>query len=237
MDNTSNPEYLRTIDHVCEPDRRSIQLVSVNIQTGMIKDANLTDQHSAISRFVLNKDVPEEIRIHFETSKNLYLYAWFVFRFYPVAEQQALASLEFALRAYLKEFVGWYIVQHRNGQEPGLGALLKHAIKQQVLRNEAFSCRDRWALKFAQNRYRFEKMKKMMDENIDSMEMDESTVQASEADFNYDWLGAFIDSIPAIRNDYAHGSKTLKHSVLHTFEVVTEIINQLYPENRAGSVR
>jgi hypothetical protein len=205
MDNTSNPEYLRTVDLVCEPDRRSTQLVSVNIQTGRIKDANLADQHSAISRFVLNNDVPEEIRIHFETAKNLYLYAWFVFRFYPVAEQQALASLEFSLRVYLKEFVERYIAQHRNGQEPGLGALLRHAIKQQVVRNEAFSCRDRWALNIAQSRYRFEQMNKIMDENIDLMEMDESTVQATAADFDHDWLSAFIEYIPAIRNDYAHG--------------------------------
>ena len=74
-------------------------------------------------------------------------------------------------------------------------------------------------------------MKKMMDENIDSMEMDESTVQATAADFDHDWLSAFIEYIPAIRNDYAHGSQTLKHAVPHTFDVATEIINQLYPDN------
>lgn len=231
MDNSSNPEYLRTVELVCEPDRRSTQLATINIETGLIKSKTLADQHQAISKFCLNQDVPEVIRVHFETAKNLYLYAWFVFRFYPVAEQQALASLEFALRIYLKEFVERYVASNRFGHEPGLGTLLKEAIKQQVIRNEAFTCRDRWALNMAQDRFRFEQIKNMMDANIDFMEMmDESTVQASEADINHDWLSAFVEYIPAVRNDYAHGSQTLKHTVLHTFEVTTEIINQLYPD-------
>lgn len=231
MDNTSNPEYLRAIELVCEPDPRAAQLVTVNTKTGEIKNKTLVDQHVAIAKYCLNQEVPEVIKVHFETAKNLYLYAWYVFRFYPVAEQQALASLEFALRECLNEFVERYVAQHRNGQEPGLGALLKHAIKQQIIRNEAFTCRDRWALNKAQDRFRFEQIINMMDANIDFMEMmDESTVQVTETDLNHDWLSAFVEYIPAIRNDYAHGSQTLKHTVLHTFEVVMEIINQLYPD-------
>lgn len=228
-----NPEYLRSVELVCEPDRRSTQIAIVNIETGVIKSKTLSDQHQAISRFCLNQDVPEVIRVHFETAKNLYLYAWFVFRFYPVAEQQALASLEFALRLCLKEFVEEYVAKHRKGQEPGLGSLLRHAIKQKIIRNEAFTCRHRWALQIARDRFRFEQMQKMIDENLASMEVDELSVQASEADLNHDWLSNFVDSIPAIRNDYAHGSQTLKHTVLHTFEVVTEIINQLYPAKKS----
>lgn len=61
----------------------------------------LAERHADVSIFELLPTVPADIRIHFETAKNLYLYAWFVYRFYPVAEQQAIASLEFGLRERL----------------------------------------------------------------------------------------------------------------------------------------
>ncbi|MCL4471364.1 MAG: hypothetical protein ACYC05_04475 [Sulfuricella sp.] len=196
---------------------------------------DLADQHTSIARFSLNPVVPEAIRVHFETAKNIYLYAWFVYRFYPIAEQQALTCLEFALREYLSEFVERYKAKHRKGQEPGLGALLKHAIQQQIIRNEAFTCRDRWALELARGRYGFEQMQKMMDAKLETMTVDDSGVQASEQDLKHDWLGAFLKFLPDIRNDYAHGSPTLYPTVLRTFEVVMEIINQLYPENPSPS--
>lgn len=195
---------------------------------------DLPDQHAAVALFRLNPTVPEEIRVHFETAKNLYLYAWFVFRFYPVAEQQVLASLEFALREHLTEFVERYKAKHRNGQEPGLGALLKHAIEQQIVRNEAFTCRDRWALRHARERYRYKKMHEVITTGlIGTATVDESSIQANDEDYEHDWLRDFLESLTNIRNDYAHGSRTLRHTVLWTFEVVMEIINQLYPENRS----
>jgi hypothetical protein len=45
-----------------------------------------------------------------------------------------------------------------------------------------------------------------------------------------DWLGVFQETIPEIRNIHAHGSGHLyPAAVRHTFEMVSEIINQLYP--------
>ncbi|GBL44987.1 hypothetical protein SFMTTN_0788 [Sulfuriferula multivorans] len=70
-----------------------------------------------------------------------------------------------------------------------------------------------------------------MKAKLEIMTVDESNVQASEEDLNHDWLDAFLKILPGIRNDYAHGSPTLYHTVLWVFEVVMEIINQLYPEN------
>ncbi|WP_198674766.1 hypothetical protein [Rhodoferax ferrireducens] len=40
-------------------------------------------------------------------------------------------------------------------------------------------------------------------------------------------------TLPAIRNTYAHGSSMLHSTVLGTFEIVTDLVNQLYP---AGSL-
>jgi hypothetical protein len=43
----------------------------------------LADRQQRIGQFLLAEAVPHAIRVHFETAKNLYLYAWFVYRFYP----------------------------------------------------------------------------------------------------------------------------------------------------------
>lgn len=235
MDSSFNPEYLKPVDLICESDSRSNSFARIDTQTGEYRPLNLVDRHNDIALYRLSRETPEKIRVHFETAKNLYLYAWFVYRFYPVAEQQVLASLEFALRERLTEFVEQYRAKHRNGQEPGLGALLRHAIKQQLLRNDAFTCRDRWALEAAKSRYRFEQMKIMMDTNLAEMELDDTEVVAKAEEINHDWLNSFLESLPFIRNDYAHGSSTLYPSILRRFEIVMEIINQLYPESATST--
>lgn len=221
-------DALRSPGRVCSPDPRTLGFSVIDNESGLTRQRSLDDQHAKVADFVLNAKVPGEIAIHFETAKNLYLYAWFVFRFYPVAEQQAFASLEFALRERQSEFVASYRSKHRD-REPGLGALLKNAIEAELVRNEAFRARERWALRRACARFDLEITKKMADEGLKSMVVDYSEVQPTEEDLSHDWLKDFLDAIPYIRNVHAHGSGMLYHTVLHTFEVVTELINQLYP--------
>lgn len=194
-----------------------------------MRQRTLDDQHDAVAAFVLNSSVPDEIATHFETAKNLYLYAWFVFRFYPAAEQHAFASLEFALRERQSDFVANYKRKHQPEREPGLGALLRNAIQAGLVKNEAFRAKERWALERARARFGFEISRKMAEEGLTSMVVDYSQVQVTEEDLSHDWLKDFLDAIPYIRNIHAHGSGMLYHTVLHTFEVVTELINQLYP--------
>ena len=59
--------------------------------------------------------------------------------------------------------------------------------------------------------------------------LDYSNVKPTEEDLNQDWLGGFLKAIPEIRNEYAHGSEMLYQTVLHTFSLVSQMINQLYP--------
>ncbi|HLG37072.1 MAG TPA: hypothetical protein VI338_02975 [Nitrososphaera sp.] len=186
-----------------------------------------------MANFVLNNSVPDTIAIHFETAKNIYLYAWFVFRFYPVAEQHAFSTLEFALRECQQKFVKEYMAKHSRNSEPGLGALLRRAIKNGLVRNEKFRMRENWAHGRAIARYQQQLNEKMISENLTKMEVNYSAVVATDEDLNHDWLKDFLDSIPHIRNQYAHGSGMLYHSVLHTFEVVSELINQLFPERHS----
>jgi hypothetical protein len=94
-------DALRDPKQATDPDARSEAFAVLDPEG--IRKATLADSHGAIRDFVLNPAVPNSIMVHFETAKNLYLYAWFVYRFYPVAEQQALTALEFALREKLTE--------------------------------------------------------------------------------------------------------------------------------------
>lgn len=181
-----------------------------------------------VSHFSLNTTVPDGIAIHFETAKNLYLYAWFVFRFYPVAEQQALASLEFALREKLVDFVQAFTAKHPKSGGPGLSRLLSHAKSIGLIQNEALAGRYEWALGATKARYSMQKINEMIAAGLDEMEFDDSHLTPTDADLQHDRLGDFIKAIPKIRNDYAHGSSTLHHTVLHTFDLVSQLINQLY---------
>jgi hypothetical protein len=198
--------------------------VRIDERLGRACQNEIADQYEAIARFVLNDAAPESVAIHFETAKNLYLYSWFVFRFYPVAEQQALASLEFGLRERFSEFV-----KENSGKRGfGLWMLLKHAIENGYIRNELFTTRERWAWNRAEMRHSIMKAQEMINAGLDSVEWSESEVIVTQEDLDCDWLGIFQKTIPKMRNEYAHGSKELKHEVLHTFEMVVELINQLY---------
>ncbi|KVL10867.1 hypothetical protein WL14_29295 [Burkholderia cepacia] len=62
-------------------------------------------------------------------------------------------------------------------------------------------------------------------------EVDHSNVEPSPEDFD-DWIDLFINTLPNIRNMYAHGSSALHNTVLHTFDIVSELINQLFDSAR-----
>ena len=100
-----DPERLRPAEYVCEADPRNTMFVRVDRINGTSRVIELTDHHEQISAYVLHAGVPQEIVLQFETARNVYLYAWFVYRFYPVAEHHSLACLELALRERLKEEV------------------------------------------------------------------------------------------------------------------------------------
>ncbi len=231
-ENVSESDRLRQPQQACAPDARQRLFVRLDRETGATWERTINDQHEAISRFTLNASVPEGIAVHFETARNLYLYAWFVYRFYSVAEQQVLASLEFALRERFSDFVSAEKKKHRRGIEPGLGRLLKHAISMEVVTNKKLLGRERWAKRRAEERYRREKSEEMRKAGIDSWIEDESEIFVTEEDLNFDWLGRFHEIIPGVRNSYAHGSRLLYPArVVDSFEMVAEIVNQLYPRD------
>src|SRR5438874_1095731 len=131
-----DPEKLRPAELACEPDPRSSGWVKSDSATGAARPITLADHHDAVARFVLHTNVPQDIVMQFETAKNVYLYAWFIYRFYNVAEHQSFACLELALRYRLKQEIATGKVW---GRRPTLRRLLKYAVESGLVKNEEFS--------------------------------------------------------------------------------------------------
>lgn len=88
-------DTLKAFDELLEPDSRQKHFAVVNRLTGEAKPLSLRDKYQAVEMIALAQYVPDEIREHFDTARNLLVYSWFVYRFNQVAELHAFASLEF----------------------------------------------------------------------------------------------------------------------------------------------
>ncbi len=232
---------LRTPEHLCEPDPRTQSFVRVDNESGVIRPLSQADQYDSITKYTLLEEVPEKVRILFDTARNLYFYAWFVYRFYNVAEQQVFACLEMALRERLKDEMPLpeeYWPKKRNDQPPSLRPMLRYVIDRGYIKNEGFrTWRDRGNIR-ARQRHEMEKLQEMQEKGLESMELDYSEVVVTDEDLqDYDYLDVLLKYIPSARNNYAHGSGMLHNQVLHSFEVVSELVNQLFPVSHRTSLR
>lgn len=226
-----DPEILRMPEHICDPDPRSQMWVRIDRTLGTVRQTELADHHQDVSAFLLHSGVPQDIVVQFEVVRNLYLYAWFIYRFYPVAEQQSLSCLEFALRHRFKDEIEAGKVDGGR-KRPMLRALLKHAIDSGHVKNEGF---ERWRRRGeinARARVESEKSKELLDNNLTEVSWSDSEIEVTPVDLDWDFASKLAEFLPYIRNDYAHGSSTLHNLALSTIEVVSEIINQLYEEPR-----
>lgn len=225
------PDYLRSPDNACRPDQRSEGFVVLS-ENGF-RQKQLEDQHGAVTGLVLHDGVPEEIRIQFETSKNLYLYSWYVYRFYPVAQHHAYTCLELALRErFEKEMLSAGEQKREHG--PGLRHLLRYAVENGFLRNEDFEVWRHKTWLNAKMRTMYEGLEEMSRLGVEQMEYDESKIEIKDVDRNHDYLAILLETIPYLRNHYAHGSKSLHNQVLGTVQVVKEIINQIFSKNESN---
>jgi hypothetical protein len=91
-------EHLKLLPEVCQPDIRYRGRVDLDKTTGTISETTIESIYDLIQPISLGSKVPDEVRSHFETAKNLALYSWFVYSFQVVAAMHAVASLEMALR-------------------------------------------------------------------------------------------------------------------------------------------
>jgi hypothetical protein len=233
----THPDFLRSPENAFRPDQRS-EGVSVFAETGF-RPKQLEDQHTAVARFVLHEDVPEGIRVQFETTKNLYLYSWFVYRFYPVAHHHAYTVLELTLRERFEDELHAEEEKKRKKKlkkrefGPGLKQLLAYAIEKGYLKNENFEDWHRHTETRARHRMLMEDISEMSRLGLTEMAGNDN-LEIKDVDRDHDMLRALLKNFPWLRNHYAHGSKSLHNQVLGTLQIISEIINQIYPRHHDG---
>lgn len=107
-------------------------------------------------------------------------------------------------------------------------SILKDALARGLIGNDGLPNRERWALGIAERRFSLDQIAKMQRLGLTEMEVDDSAVLPTQLKLDHDWIGAFIEALPGIRNAYAHGSDMLHPTVLRTFEIVCDLVNQLF---------
>ncbi|MGE5652496.1 MAG: hypothetical protein ACM34A_20065 [Bacillota bacterium] len=220
----TNPDHLKSLEAICSADPRSDNQALLDIfQNGAI---GIVEHHAKVANIRLVASVPESIQVQFETVKNLYLYAWFVYRFYPIAEHHALTCLELGLRLHFPDPLPkkyW-----KFDRKPTLRPLLNFAIDTGAIKNEGFrQWHDRVNFR-ARERYSNERLREMVQRNLELIELDYSQAVPNDQDRDWNYLPILLEVLPGIRNSYAHGSTMLHNQVLGTLELVCEILNQLF---------
>ncbi|MFZ2308191.1 MAG: hypothetical protein WAW73_05995 [Rhodoferax sp.] len=187
----------------------------------------LESHRQQIAQFQVSDSAPYSVRVHFETAKNVYLYAWFVYRFYPVAEQHALTTIEFALCERLRPLFPQMFGTQLD-RSPGLKVLIEKAKAANLISNHGFSACHRLALRRAQERVSDEAMRLLIEGNLDVVEVDYKSARPKPQDYP-DVLSVYAETLPSIRNTYAHGTSMLHNMVLGTFETAMDLVNELFP--------
>jgi len=243
-------DCLRVPSDIANADPRSNS--SVVFGTDGLRPKMLDDHYESVAEITLHDGVPEQIRVQFETCRNLYLYSWFVYRFHPVAKTSAYACLELALRTRFGSEV--FADHERNRQEeyqrqlkanpicakepkplseaeyrPGLQRLLSFAEKGGHLTNEEFSVWQRTTKARAQMRVATETIEKMKSLGLSEMAVDESAFEITDEDRVDGYLSNLVKNIPFLRNHHAHGTTALDDQSLSALRIVSEIINQVFP--------
>jgi len=96
-----NPDLFKLLEEILKPDRRQLAYTFIDPVSGQMRPRVLADHYTLIAGFTLVGTAPDKVRVHFETARNLLLYAWFAYRFIPVAEMHAFSTVEMALRLKL----------------------------------------------------------------------------------------------------------------------------------------
>lgn len=239
VDEGAPADGLRELSELPLPDTR-MRFLSIR-EGATFRPLEQRDRHESIAELALADSVPEQVRTHYDTARNLYLYAWHVYRFHVVAEHQALASLEMALRLALVQLGkldenGALLDtpgRQTNAKRPpaplGLSRLLSMALQSGLISNAGLTRRNLWAQKLAERRRSIEQIEFMTKHQLQELTIPDTPAVPTEDELAYDWLTDFIETLPRLRNEYAHGTQMLHASVLMTFQIVSDLTSQLWP--------
>lgn len=213
----SKGDGLRKPEKVYLPDSRSAAF-GLN---------DISDQYERIEAYTLEDYVPEKVFTQYEVARNLYLYAYNVYRFYMVAQHHALVVLELAIKErFDTNEIERFGKEIRKGR--GLSACLHYLIDKGYIENNNFPMWYRLPRMHADDNYRISKMQEMKEKGLDEIELDYDNVEITKQPEDFDYLDMLVRKMPKMRNTHAHGSQMLHNQVLVTFEDVSTIINKIY---------
>lgn len=215
--NVSKGDTLKQPEEAYLPDSRSLMFGLNSIE----------DQFKRIKGYELAEYVSEKVAAQYEVARNLYLYYYNVYRFYMVAQHQALITLEFALKEYIKlDEVPTSKKKAKNRR--GLGACLRYVFDKGLVKNEDFPVWQNQRRMDAEQKFTIQKLEEMQEKGLKEIEFDYDEINYEEHSLEFDYLEVLREIMPKIRNNHAHGSSALYNTVLSTFENVSIIINKIY---------
>jgi hypothetical protein len=197
-------EQLKRLDEVVQADERAALFSLVEPATGTPRPLALADLHVRAVAIELHEGVPEAIRSHFATAKNLLVYAWFYYPFTVTAHFMSMVSIEYALR-----------IRYEPGRSVSFKDLVRRAVREGLVRDEGFAHVATRANDVHQTEQR----------RLPTVPADVDDVSGEPKRYVDD----LIDALPSLRNTYAHGRHTVRPFSSLSVQIAADFINQLYP--------
>lgn len=121
---------LKPIEEVTRADVRMAYLGVLTADGASVAPLTFERYYAVIAAECVPEHLPGDVRQQFETGRNLMLYSWYCYRFFPVAVLQLFATLELGLRLAFQE--------DRERRGSSLATLLKRARREGTLRSASF---------------------------------------------------------------------------------------------------
>ena len=194
-------EQLKPAHELTEPDPRRLGWAIRNNETGAVRQLTLDEHYVAVERLALSVPTTDQIETQYNTARNVLLYSWFVYRFTTVAELQAYATLEYALR--------WKLGCLDDERPPTLAPLLRRAAQRGlVVDGQLAHLRGCVPPVYTGNGF--------VDANIDPQ------VVAGKGH-----VALLCEVLPKLRNQLAHGSINTWPSALGTFLLAKALVENV----------
>lgn len=195
-------DQCRTHANMHLPDVRQLAFVTVDGDANGYRRVTAADLSSQVACYPVNSSVPQDVRVQWDTARNLWLYSWHVWYFHAVAERHALSTLEMALRIGLEAMLPPKF-------RPSLRSLMEFAIKNKVFLDEHIQYCQRTS-------------------NGKEPSPNESSDPDRLDDEPQKYCKKLAEAFSEFRNDYSHGSSTLLGSTAITFSICRDLISRVF---------
>jgi hypothetical protein len=199
-------EALKKLEQISQADPRThaFTLLDAN-HPGLFRKRTIEDFHRVAESIRLHDGVPEPIRSHFETARNLIIYSWFYHPFNVTAQLSAYITVEFALRTKF------------NDRKTNFKGLVKKAVDAGLVTDNGFSIPRRKA-----------QSNRAYNQGLPA------DLQIPEPTLLRQYSEGLAKSIPFLRNELAHGTTLLHEKGASEVRICAELINQLFPTTHHG---